>query len=374
MFSPIELRPMSPGNSLQLLCLGWILCAITASAQGQTLDSQSANRDRVAVHEVAPREAPQVPVELMAELENRGKPRLSALHGFDTNAARSIERVNSTTAITTQRNTERQVPPPGLASSPPSATAIPDQLDETEAYHHLADVLLRGLATSELDPKQQTRVLALAFEGVATQARNRALRQPLPGSLGRISERAFGSAKGGVGNQRQPALQAIHQLQQRQAEQLSHLMHEQEQLRGDVQRALSHASERGPQETVAAANAWANVQPLRIPTGGPSSSEHSVMVWDPVRGLQLKPIDQLRMRGDEAGVSDEVRQADYESQIDRELNQLYRQMQWLEQRIEDLQSRRSNPGEHGSQHPLQPMFRPEQPLRPIPRQASQDTR
>ena len=85
------------------------------------------------------------------------------------------------------------------------------------------------------------------------------------------------------------------------------------------------------------------------------------MVWDPVRGIKLRP---LKPTTSPSVANDRnVMLADYETEVDQEIANLYQQMERLEERIRNLKSRSANVSD--SPQRLRPVYRPEQPLRPI---------
>ena len=85
------------------------------------------------------------------------------------------------------------------------------------------------------------------------------------------------------------------------------------------------------------------------------------MVWNPAQGYRLKPFH----RQDPVRVprQNEVIQADYQMQMDREIEALHLQMERLTLQIEGFQARHKQLPP--TPDPLQPVYAPEQELKPL---------
>ncbi len=87
----------------------------------------------------------------------------------------------------------------------------------------------------------------------------------------------------------------------------------------------------------------------------------AVMAWSPAQGYHLKPF--APQEATPGSSRQRVIRADYQTQIDREIDSLHRQMERLTTQIEDFQAR------HHRQPPapdlLEPVYAPEQELKPL---------
>ena len=87
----------------------------------------------------------------------------------------------------------------------------------------------------------------------------------------------------------------------------------------------------------------------------------AVMAWSPAQGYHLKPF--APQEATPGSSRQRVIRADYQTQIDREIDSLHRQMERLTTQIEDFQAR------HHRLPPapdlLEPVYAPEQELKPL---------
>ena len=90
-------------------------------------------------------------------------------------------------------------------------------------------------------------------------------------------------------------------------------------------------------------------------------SSGAVMAWSPMQGYHLKPLHP--QEATPGSTRQRVIRADYQTQIDREIDSLHRQMERLTTQIEDFQAR------HNRLPPapdlLEPVYAPEQELKPL---------
>ena len=156
-------------------------------------------------------------------------------------------------------------------------------------------------------------------------------------------------------------VQQLTRILQQQNEQLNDLYRTMEQLATDTrpERVLSRTSpaDRRP---------WPSaVQRRTTPQVPTAANEKAVMIWDPVHGFQLKPLDELIPTEARPARSSRVAQAQYEIELDQEIEALNRQLRKLSERIEVLHRKRIEMSQRPIE-PLKPVFAPDQPLNPIP--------
>ena len=259
------------------------------------------------------------------------------------------------------------------------------------SYDDMAEALSRQLTQPELTTEQRISILQAAFETVAQRTRMDSQLQLEAAQQQHQQQLALLEADRAqvhfqmtsMGNIRQ-WLQTLYANQSRNAAQIQQMSLDNAALKKSLQtlqqqmdrKTVSQISQPEPMIVMPNASQMLRPQPVmpnetnldslsfRDSTSqkqGFSHNGQAVMVWGPVRGYHLKPLETTGT----ATVSNpkKVIRADYQMQVDREIEGLHQQMEKLTAQIEAFQARRQRMPLTAA--PLQPVYSPEQELKPL---------
>ncbi len=321
--------------------------------------------DRHATELVAPGYQPQVPARINMALLDDTKPdmqRLTPVPCEDTDC-------NQSTCTDCQQPTQNWKST--VANGP---------------FEDMVEGLAAQLSNPGMSAMQKADILRSAFETVAQQTRMQA--RPANRSSESRSGPAFRTAQTVEANQSQPYhlvdgnemenirrwLEVVYSHQTMLSSQMQRMAMENAALKASLQLMQQQMKmSRMPTETQAetmlgtttAGSAYRQRERYE-PSGhsrwqGQSGDGDAVMAWNPAQGYHLKPFHPQEPASTSTG--NRVIRADYQTQVDREIEALHRQMESLTTQIENFQAR------HKRLPPapdlLQPVYAPEQELKPL---------
>ncbi|MCH2180990.1 MAG: hypothetical protein MK108_03210 [Mariniblastus sp.] len=361
-------RPLLFAITGCLFCLA-MTCEFRLHGQ-EVGESPAKGLDQQATELVAPGYQPQVPARINMALLDDTKPdmqRLTPVPCEDTDC-------NQSTCTDCQQ---------------------PDQNWKSTVANGPFEDMVEGLAAQLSNPgmsaMQKADILRSAFETVAQQTRMQTrpeFDRTANRSLESRSGPAFGTAQTMEANRGQPYhlvdgnemenirrwLEVVYSHQTMLSSQMQHMAMENAALKASLQLMQQQMKmSRMPTEnqvdtmlgTTTAGSAYRQRERYE-PSGHSRRQEQSgdgdaVMAWNPAQGYHLKPFYPQELSSTSTG--NRVIRADYQTQVDREIEALHRQMERLTTQIEDFQAR------HKRLQPapdlLEPVYAPEQELKPL---------
>ena len=331
---------------------------------------------------VAPSYQPNVPARIQMALMDDTKPQLNRLIPIDCSD------VPYEIASSADGNTGLQMT---FHDEPMDSDRNLLPLINRASYDDMAEALSRQLTHPELSSEQRISILQAAFETVAQRTRMdsrlqlEAVQQQHQQQMALLeADRAqVHSQMSAMGNIRQ-WLQTLYSNQSRNSAQLQQISLDNAALKKSFQTlqrqmdqtTVSQVSQPEPMIMVPDASQMLRPQPMMpdettraslltrnsMNQKQPFSRDgNALMAWDPIRGYHLKPLETSGTLT--VSKPKKVIRADYQMQIDREIEGLHQQMEKLTAQIEAFQTRRQRVTP--TVDPLQPVYSTEQELRPL---------
>jgi len=358
--------------SFIVCCLLSLTAVLELQVHGQQAsDERATGFNRAAETLVAPGYQPQTPARINMALMDDTKPRLHRLAPAKCQDANCNEPAcpGCQQPLTFQQNDNMQ------SAQNWQSTVINVPFDD------MAEAIAMQLSNPKLSPSQRANILRSAFNTVAQHTRLDArleldrTQQQYEEKLARMQAEwtAYSYRTSDMGNIRK-WMETLYSNQALQMAQLQQMALDNAALKKSLQTVqqqmgMGTASRKNQPEPM---TGMPNAQPMlsqpptmtneKTFTSFPYSGDgNAVMVWNPAQGYRLKPFH----RQDPVRVprQNEVIQADYQMQMDREIEALHQQMERLTLQIEGFQARRKQLPP--TPDPLQPVYAPEQELKPL---------
>lgn len=353
-------------------CLLSLTAVLELQVHGQQAGDEQATGFNQAVGAlVAPGYQPQVPVRINMALMDDTKPRLHRLVPAKCEDANCNE-------------------PACLGCQQPLGFNMNDNMQSAQnwkstvinvPFDDMAEAIAMQLSNPNLSPSQRANILRSAFNMVAQHTRLDAqldwdrTQQQYEERLARMQAdwTAYSNQTSAMGNIRK-WMETLYSNQALQTAQLQQMSLDNAALKKSIQTMqqqmeMGTASRKNQPEPMTRMPDALPMQPQpstmtneKTFASFPYSGDgNAVMVWNPVQGYRLKPFNQQDPV--RTPRQNEVIHADYQMQLDREIEALHQQMKKLTLQIEGFQSRHQQLPP--APDPLQPVYAPEQELKPL---------